>query len=317
MVDQADCFYSECKKVNNFVKKLSNKDTTLLITGQSGSGKSRLAKLIHDNSNRKDHKFVEVHCTTLPNQLLESELFGHSKGSFTGATQNKKGKVEEADGGTLFLDEIGELSMQGQAKLLRLIQDKVICSIGSNTDKKVNIRIILATNKNLEQMVAQKKFREDLYYRINMFECQLPSLAGNHKRIQELINYFTQQNSQGESFVISNELNNILLNHNWGGNVRELKNVIDRLCFLCDSCELKIKDLPSYVTKNNSSISAEVDLLAPLISTKKKLTLKELEKKYILATLKSEPNLDKAAQSLGITKVTLWRKRKEYSAFLQ
>ena len=317
MIDQADCFYSECPEVNSFVKKLSNKDATLLITGQSGSGKSRLAKLIHDNSNRKNNKFVEVHCTTLPNQLLESELFGHYKGSFTGATENKRGKVEEADGGTLFLDEIGELSMQGQAKLLRLIQDKVICSIGSNTDKKVNIRIILATNKNLEQMVSQKKFREDLYYRINMFECHLPSLAGNYKRIQKLLDFFVKQNSLDKEFMVSSELNTILLNHSWGGNVRELKNVVDRLCFLSDSSELKIKDLPDYVAKSSKLMDKDLYQLNYLTKTSKKLTLKELERKYILSTLESEPSLDKAAQSLGITKVTLWRKRKEYSEFLQ
>lgn len=317
MIDQTDCFYSECKEVNSFVKKLSNKDATLLITGQSGSGKSRLAKLIHDNSNRKKHNFVEVHCTTLPNQLLESELFGHSKGSFTGAIQDKKGKVEEADGGTLFLDEIGELTMQGQAKLLRLIQDKVICSIGSNTDKKVNTRIILATNKDLEKMVAQKKFREDLYYRINMFECNLPSLGGNYERIQKLINFFVKQNSQDKELTLSNDLNSILLSHNWKGNVRELKNVVDRLCFLSDSAELKIKDLPSYICKNKKQMELDFPEQGFYTKSKKTLTLKELERKYILSTLKAEPNLEKAAKSLGITKVTLWRKRKEYSNFLQ
>lgn len=313
--DDVFCGYS---KITKFINKLSSKSATILLTGNSGSGKSRLAKLIHENSPRKNQKFIEVHCTTLPHHLLESELFGHTKGAFTGATENKIGKVQASDKGTLFLDEIGELSLEGQAKLLRLIQDKVICKIGSNQDSYVDTRIILATNRDLKKMVEKNEFREDLYYRINMFECALPDLAGNKFQINRLIETFLKENSSNKEYKIDKELMSLLLNYAWPGNVRELKNVMERLCFLAEGEILNKRDLPEYINSEVSDSKRELDsvYVSPQKKNNEFITLKELEKRHILSVIKEEPNFDRAAQILGITKVTLWRKRKEYSEFL-
>lgn len=295
-----------CEKVNKFINKISDKNVTVLITGSSGSGKSRLAKSIHEKSKRSHKKFVEVHCSTIPSNLLESELFGHMKGSFTGATEHKEGKVQSSHGGTLFLDEIGELPLDGQAKVLRLIQDKVVCKIGSNKDEKVDIRIILATNKNLEKMVQEGTFREDLYFRINMFQCEMPKLKNRKDEVLKLAKKFIKEFDKKSEFKLDLELQEILVNYDWPGNIRELKNVIERLCFLSEDGILKKDDLPEYIFKKPTSNKT-------LARTFSGLTLKDLEKAYILETLEKEPCLDRAANTLGITKVTLWRKRKEYS----
>lgn len=316
-LEKSDKEVYDFSKIKKFVDKIAQTNATILLTGNSGSGKSRLAKIIHENSHRNTGPLVEIHCTTIPAHLIESELFGHVKGAFTGAFENKMGKVQVSDKGTLFLDEIGELSLEGQAKLLRLIQDKVICRVGSNNDIHVDTRIILATNKNLKKMVERNEFREDLYYRINMFECFLPDLKDNKKEIERLIYYFLTENGRGMSYNMPRPLLEKLINYHWPGNIRELKNVIERLCFLADGTNLNLNDLPEAILNSTEkkpilTVShIENDLLrGPFI------TLKELEKKYILSVIQKEPNFDKAAQILGITKVTLWRKRKEYSHLL-
>ncbi len=326
--DLIESSYSECaSELNNTLKKIVATDATVLIIGESGTGKSVLARKIHNQSHLRNGNFVEVHCTSIPEELLESELFGHEKGSFTGAHRTKQGKVEEAEGGTLFLDEIGELPLSSQAKLLRLLQEKVITRIGSNHDRRVNTRIVLATNKNLKQMVDEGKFRADLYYRINIFEFNMPTLRQRKQDVFPLINTFLHANKKrlgvAYSFCLGPKLRQILENYEWPGNVRELKNVIERLCYLADGPNLKISDLPHYFhedvattpskkspppTPTSYDIFGEIEPKTPPLAS-----LAEIEREHIKLVLEKEKCLEKAAQLLGITTVTLWRKRKTYN----
>ncbi len=300
---------------NKFLMKIARTNATVLLLGESGTGKSNLARKIHKQSFFCNGPFVEIQCTTIPENLLESELFGHEKGSFTGAYKTQMGKAEQAIGGTLFLDEIGELNLANQAKLLKLMQDKVITRIGSTTDLKIPTRIIVATNRNLLEMVRTGSLRRDLYYRMNIFEVKLPNLAQRKKEIlsfvDEFIIEFNLRESSKRSSLLKPELQFILTNYPWPGNIRELKNVIDRLCYLSENGELQPDDLPEcfYNTQTEACepISQTVDCKD---ETK---TLKQVEREHIERILKAEDNLERAAQSLGITTVTLWRKRKEYN----
>lgn len=298
-------------RIDKRITKILNKPVTILITGESGTGKSHLAKKIFKEATSHKKKFVEVHCTTLSNHLFESELFGHVKGAFTGAIRDKVGKVVEADGGTIFLDEIGELSLKCQSKLLRLLQDKVVTRIGSNDDIRVDTRIILATNKDLRAMVESGRFREDLYYRINMFEFVQPSLRTNPELVPELIEEFVEDFTEELGFEstpeIEPELYSRLCNYNWPGNARELKNTIHRLFCLSDGDVLRLSDLPKSIYDFKNPASIEIQNFDD-----KDLSIKEVEKLHIRKILKKYTNLEKASKCLGITKVTLWRKRKEY-----
>lgn len=314
-MSNVDYFYNQTsdaiRHLGDFIRRVAPTDATVLITGDSGTGKSLLAKEIHDNSSYCDGPFIEVHCTTLPSELIESELFGHEKGSFTGAHKTKQGKIQQAEGGTIFLDEIGELPPNGQAKLLRFIQEKVIDPVGSNKSVSVDARIIAATNKDLSQMVEDGKFREDLYYRLNMFECLVPALRYRRDDIPVLVKRFiaeisSRQNLEYEIFV-PDELKVIFQNYDWPGNVRELKNVIERLCFLAHKGMLSVDDLPkSFRNSSENKVSIEQSYTPQMIS------LEEVERRHIKFVLEHEKNLDKAAETLGITSVTLWRKRKQY-----
>lgn len=309
--------------LNRTLKKIVKTDATILIMGESGTGKSKLARRIHSFSHLAAGKFVEVQCTSLPENLLESELFGHEKGAFTGAYRSKPGKVEQANGGTLFLDEIGELPLSSQAKLLRLLQEKVITRVGSNDDMKINARIILATNKNLKEMVEQGQFRRDLYYRMNIFECYLPELKKRKKDllplIQEFLASFQQELSIDSDFSMEPELENILLDYDWPGNIRELKNVIERLCYLADGSCLNMHDLPPYIAESRNAPTAKdtdsEEKSNSLMSFDESgvPSLAKVEKQHIQLILEREKCLEKAAQMLGITTVTLWRKRKSYN----
>lgn len=294
--------------LNATLKKILNTNATILIIGESGTGKSALARRIHNLSNIAKGRFVEVQCTSLPENLLESELFGHEKGAFTGADKSKMGKVEFANNGTLFLDEIGDISPAGQTKLLRLLQEKIITRVGGNNDIEINARIILATNKDLKKLVEQGKFRSDLYYRMNVFECHLPTLVSRRNDIKGLVDEFLKENQiklgKAEPFVIPVPLMNILLNHSWPGNIRELKNVVERLCYLANSENLEICNLPPYMNFVDSE---------KLEAEEKDKTLTSIERQHIEYVLKHEKCLEKAAQTLGITTVTLWRKRRTYN----
>lgn len=307
--------YLNKKKDENFLQKIAKTSATVLLLGESGTGKSNLAKNLHRNSLFSQGPFVEIQCTSIPENLVESELFGHEKGSFTGAHKLQMGKAEQADGGTLFLDEIGELNLSSQAKLLKLMQDKVVTRIGSSLDIKIATRIIVATNRNLLKMVKEGQLRSDLYYRMNIFEVELETLNKRKGEIfsfiEEFIIEFNNRENTQISYLLNPELKKALIEYSWPGNIRELKNVIERLCYLCEDDELDICHLPeciiSQVSKGRYK-DFETDDCEDM-----NLTLKDVEKRHIEKALKCQPNLELTAQALGITTVTLWRKRKEYN----
>lgn len=308
--------YEKCNPGDKFLLKIARTNATVLLLGESGTGKSNLARKIHKHSYFSNGPFVEIQCTTIPESLLESELFGHEKGSFTGAYKTQIGKAEQAIGGTLFLDEIGELNLANQAKLLKLMQDKVITRIGSTHNIKIPTRIIVATNRNLWKMVQSGSLRRDLYYRMNIFEVKLKNLSQRTKEIlsfvEEFIIEFNHREDAEISLTLKPELEFILTNYTWPGNIRELKNVIDRLCYLSEDGVLHPSDLPEYFHTTESGPCETLTKNVHLMNNKIK-TLKQIEREHIEFTLSTESNFEKAAQLLGITTVTLWRKRKEYN----
>ncbi len=296
------------QRLESFIKKVAATEATVLLTGPSGTGKSELAHTIHELSHRTSQSFITLYCTTLTESLLESELFGHVKGAFTGATQDKVGKLELAQGGTLFLDEIGDLSLNGQAKLLRFLQERVFERVGSNQEISVNTRILAATNKNLNEAVAAGKFREDLYYRLNVMECVLPSLRHRQEDIPVFIERFLKElTSETLSLPakIPEPIMLVLQNFNWPGNIRELRNVMERILMLSQGRAVHLSDLPDSILNQNRN--------QPFTPPEGQLfDLQEAEKRHIQYVLSQVDNLEKAAEILGVTTVTLWRKRKEY-----
>ena len=283
-------------EVINKVRKILHKDVTVLLTGESGTGKELIARLIHYQGKRKDKPFVVINCTTLPENLLESELFGHEKGAFTGATTRKTGKFEFAQGGTVFLDEIGEIPLSLQSKLLRFLQFKEFQRLGGNDTIRVDVRIIAATNRNLEEEVRKGKFREDLFYRINVFPISLPPLRERKEDIPLLAENFLQTRYPEKR--LSPEAIRILEEYSWPGNVRELENVLERACLLSEG----------------DTISPEhLSLPLPSLSSKKLTTLEEMEKNLIKEALNiTRGNQTRAAQLLGITRRTLIYRLKKY-----
>jgi DNA-binding NtrC family response regulator len=292
------------QRLEEFVKKVAPSEATLLLTGESGTGKTELARFIHQSSPRAARPFVVVNCTTLAESLLESEIFGHVKGAFTGAFQDKAGKFEIAQHGTLFLDEIGDLSLDAQSRLLRFLQEKVIERVGSNQTVTVDARVVAATNRDLEAAVAAGRFREDLYYRLNIFECTLVPLRHRREDLPVFIQRFARELSpDGKERTIPPSVAELLLRYDWPGNIREIRNTLERLLLLSSGREIQPGDLPEKIVRfQNRPVSPHDELYS----------LEEAEKRHILRVLESEPNLDKAAEILGITKVTLWRRRKEY-----
>jgi len=228
-------------------KKVAKSDSTILITGGNGTGKEVLAKMIHKNSQRKDQQFVVLNCAAIPTQLLESELFGHVKGSFTGAIKDHKGYFEIADNGTIFLDEIAEIDPLMQIKLLRVLQEREFSKVGDTRIQTTNVRIIAATNQDLKKMIAESKFREDLYYRLNVFEFHLPSLRDRTEDIEYYFKKFLKENSTSNKKAlpaIEKNVSDILFNYPWPGNIRELKNVAERVSILCDTNKITLDLLP-------------------------------------------------------------------------
>ncbi|MEW8026669.1 MAG: sigma-54 dependent transcriptional regulator [Candidatus Thiodiazotropha sp.] len=241
------------REIETIIKKVSRTEGTVLITGESGTGKSHIARTIHSNSSRRDRAMVTVNCGAIPKELLESELFGHIKGAFTGADRNKKGLFREADGGTLFLDEIGELPLALQVKLLHVIEEKELRPLGTEQSRRVDVRIIAATNRKVDQMLQDGAFREDLYYRLNVLHITLPPLRSRREDIPLYIGYFLDSEIkrlglEGD-YALDPDVEEHLLAYEWPGNLRELQNVIARMLVLADNCTISMGDLPSHVTK--------------------------------------------------------------------
>lgn len=300
------------QQLTKMIDQVAPSKATVLIQGESGTGKELLAKEIHKKSNRSNKPFVAINCGSLRETLLESELFGHEKGSFTGAYMKKIGLAEVANGGTLFLDEIGELSPGIQAKLLRFIQEGEIFRVGGKDPVKVDIRIISATNKDIESEVSKNNFREDLFYRINTIIIHSPPLRRRKEDIPMLIEYFFKKYStkhKKNSLKIDTEIMEIFQKYNWPGNIRELQNVCERLQILSTNEEIKLKDIPENIKNpiKENKITNEYD---PMI------TLQELEKRFILKSLiYFGGNKTQAANALGITIKTLYNKLHEYGEF--
>ncbi len=242
---------NEMKKVFSVIDKLSRVDTAVLIRGESGTGKELVASALHYNSPRKDNRFVTINCSAIPENLIESEFFGHEKGAFTGADGRKIGKFQYADGGTLFLDEIGDISAGMQVKLLRALQEKKFTPVGANREVEVNVRIVAATNRNLEEMIKANQFREDLFYRLNVLPIQLPPLRDRKNDIEALAQYFIEKfNQQHRKAVtgISSDAMDLIKSHSWPGNIRELENVIEHAFVIETSTQLTVDSLPDVIT---------------------------------------------------------------------
>jgi DNA-binding NtrC family response regulator len=293
------------KAIIEEVKKISDTKSNVLLLGGTGTGKELFARVIHHNSHRRDMPFIPINCSVIPESLLESELFGHMKGAFTGAITSRKGLFEEADGGTIFLDEIGEINPYFQIKLLRVLEDHVIRPVGSTKSLKVDLRIIAATNKELETAVKEETFREDLFYRINTIILQVPSLRDRKEDISLLVSHFLKKYSQDlQKHVtsISDEALKRMVNYNWPGNVRELQNVIERAILITDSDKITISNLPEAM-KNNKSFQK--------YSLGKRLSIEDYTKALILE-YQASCNEQQIAAILGITRKSLWEKRKKW-----
>ncbi|MFQ6121963.1 MAG: sigma-54-dependent transcriptional regulator [Dehalococcoidales bacterium] len=292
------------QRVIEMIKIVAKSNATVLITGDSGTGKELVARAIHSQSYRRDKPFIAVSCAALPESLLESELFGHEKGSFTGAYAQKKGKFESANKGTLFLDEIGEISANMQVHLLRVLEEKEFTRVGGNELIKVDVRVISATNKELKEAVANGGFREDLYYRLNVVTIELPLLRERREDIPLLANYFLKkfaEENQKEITGFSPDAVDLLLKYEWPGNVRELENAIERAVILAKGPLIEVTDLPRDT------------LLTVGSSTAQGQTLKEVEKNHILKILtRSGGNYSQTARILGITRMSLYNKVRAY-----
>ncbi len=295
-------------EVYEVAQRAAKSDATILLLGQSGTGKTVIANYIHEQSDRATEPFVVVHCPSLSKELLESELFGHVKGSFTGAFKDTWGKVEAADSGTLLLDEIGDLPFELQAKLLRLLQDREYERIGETKTRTANVRILAATNKDLQEEVKEGRFREDLFYRLNVISLTLPSLAERKSDIVPLIqNYieFFGHKLARPNISMTPAAMAVLEAYDWPGNLRELKNAVERSAILCKEDQIDVADLPMEIGK------AEPSGRPSGISSSGLLSLQELEDLHIKRVINESDSLEKAADTLGIDSATLYRKRKK------
>jgi DNA-binding NtrC family response regulator len=292
------------QKVIDLAQRVARVDTTVLISGESGTGKERISNFIHERSPRSKGPFVAINCGALPEQLLESELFGHRKGSFTGATEDRKGLFEAARGGTIFLDEVGMTSSSTQVKLLRALQEREVRPLGQDTSVKVDVRVIAATNEDLDVMVKEKRFRNDLYYRLKVVSVEIPPLRERREDILPLARIFVNRYCsllEKEDCSLDPESLDILVGYSWPGNVRELENAIERAVVLAKDCKLTTSDLPPEVRG--------ITLTPDLLSSDSVVPLKEMEKRYIQSVLeRNQGNRAQTARDLKIGYNTLWRK---------
>jgi two-component system response regulator HydG len=291
-------------QVRSLVSRVGSTDSTVLITGPSGSGKGLIAEILHQLSPRKENRFVPLNCASLPETLLESELFGHEKGAFTGADKKRQGRFDLADGGTIFLDEIGDMTSAMQAKLLRVLEDGSFEPLGSDKSKKVDVRVISATNRDLKKLIDVGSFRQDLFFRINTINIEMPPLRNRGGDILILAEHFIEKYAAKMNKTIegiSNEAASLLVSYDWPGNVRELQNVIERAIVLSMDNFIDIDDLPGLNISDTEKLPLQ------------KISLSDLEREHIQALLISEDwNMQKTADILGIHRNTLRQKIKDY-----
>ncbi len=296
------------QNIFDLIERVGPANTNILITGESGTGKEVIARALHNQSPRSEKPFVAINCTAIPETLMESELFGHVKGSFTGAASDKRGLFEEANGGTLFLDEIGDMDMSLQTKLLRVLQERTIRPVGSNQDRPIDVRLIAATHKDLKKSISNGTFREDLYYRLSVIPMTVPPLRHRVEDIPLLANHFLRKysalnNNKDVNFTQSAVQK--LMGMHWPGNVRELENMIERLVVLAKSNSIDGVDIPDSDQTTHEHFFGQATTDFP--------TIEELEKRYIHLVLeKTGGKKEKASQILGINRRTLYRKEREY-----
>lgn len=304
-------------EIDRLVGRVAPTDSTVLITGESGTGKGVIARAIHDKSNRCEAMFLQVNCSAIPEHLLESEFFGHIKGAFTSADKSRKGLFLQADRGTLFLDEIGELPLHMQTKLLHAIEEKEVRPVGSESPRRVDTRILAATNRKLEEMVRDGTFREDLFFRLSMFHLHIPPLRERQSDLRALIRFLlarSRTGSTGRPLAIEPDAEEILLAYPWPGNVRQLENVLNRACILADGERISIAELPSEITR--TVVPHTVDGMTVARNGRNlRDQLRDIEADIIFKTL-AEHHGDRrlAAARLGIGLSSLYRKIEEFEA---
>ena len=301
----------QMQSIYELIRQAGTSDASVLIEGKSGTGKELVAKAIHYNSSRSERPFITVNCSAIPETLLESELFGHVKGAFTGALYDRAGRFESADGGTIFLDEIGELSLNAQVKLLRVVQEKTFEPVGSSKTKQVDVRIISATNKRLKNLMESGDFREDLYYRLRVFPINLPPLCDRKEDIPLLVQHFLDRNNDkmGKNIKkVEAKALGALLDYSWPGNIRELENALEYAFVRVEGDEIRLNDLPAEVLSLSglSSVKGEYELGS--------FTTPKEEKEMIESALRdANGNKSKAAKLLAIGRTTLYKKLKEHN----
>ena len=300
------------QSVYNLISKVADTDSTVLIVGESGTGKELVARGLHFNSNRQHHPFVAINCSALPENLLESELFGHKKGSFTGAVADKRGLFEEANLGTIFLDEVNSMAPALQTKLLRVLQEREVRRVGDNKSSPVNVRVVGATNEPLQPKLKDGTFREDLYYRLAVIPIELPTLRERLEDVPLLVNHFLQKQASatgGELKKIDAEAVDILCHYNYPGNVRELENAIERAWALCENDLILSSDLPPHIVSHAKGDKQDQVLASMPVGQSLDEFVQQQERNYIEATLQHcDASREKAANMLGISMATLYRK---------
>ena len=295
---------SEMDKVKKLILKIAKSNSTVLIRGESGTGKELIARSLHKNSERSNEIFQAVNCAAINENLLESELFGHEKGSFTGAVSDKKGLFEIASGGTLFLDEIGELDISLQAKILRALQEKQIRRVGGTREINVDARVVTATNRDLLHMVDEKRFREDLYYRLNVLSIELPALRERRSDIPVLIDYFVKKHTRGtkRNITISAEARRLMEDYSYPGNIRQLESAIERAILLCENDTVTVDDLPPEMTQSGGATFSNEQFKLPADG----VNFEDVERSLITQAMeRTDNNITKAAKLLGLTFRTL------------
>jgi DNA-binding NtrC family response regulator len=298
--------------VYNLINKVADTDSTVLIVGESGTGKELVARGLHFNSNRQHHPFVAINCSALPENLLESELFGHKKGAFTGAVSDKRGLFEEANLGTIFLDEVNSMAPQLQTKLLRVLQEREVRRVGDNKSAPVNVRVIGATNEPLQPKLKDGTFREDLYYRLAVIPIEIPALRERLEDVPLLVNHFLQKQASStgdEPKKIEPAAVDILCHYGYQGNVRELENAIERACALCENDLITPADLPPHIVAEAQGEKSDKVAAAMPVGQSLDDFVQQQERSYIEATLAHcQGSREKAASMLGISMATLYRK---------